>query len=283
MKKIVALVLSLVMVLGLATTAFAVDAAIYSWNNAQKDWVEMGALDASWELTGDLDDQKVESDYVLGDFYFANGSYFAETTADSALWKMVYGAKTVYLTEVDIDDYTFVAKASALTVVETADAECGDFHTATVGLKDVFYVSYDAKTGVPNGFYKADKTTDTYVLVDGKLVEVEVLGAGVVKMLMHDWKGYEVNDYVYTSVKCDECGKVAKLYANAEAAGKKAQGPYAGGYITFADEMDFGAVAAPEAGEKVESAETFDAGIAMYVGMSVMAAAGSAVVLKKKD
>ena len=35
--------------------------------------------------------------------------------------------------------------------------------------------------------------------------------------------------------------------------------------------------------DKVESAETFDAGIAMYVGMSVMAAAGSAVVLKKKD
>ena len=35
--------------------------------------------------------------------------------------------------------------------------------------------------------------------------------------------------------------------------------------------------------DKVTSAETFDAGIAMYVGMSVMAAAGSAVVLKKKD
>ena len=35
--------------------------------------------------------------------------------------------------------------------------------------------------------------------------------------------------------------------------------------------------------DKVTSADTFDAGIAMYVGMSVMAAAGSAVVLKKKD
>ena len=35
--------------------------------------------------------------------------------------------------------------------------------------------------------------------------------------------------------------------------------------------------------DKVQSADTFDAGIAMYVGMSVMAAAGSAVVLKKKD
>ena len=44
------------------------------------------------------------------------------------------------------------------------------------------------------------------------------------------------------------------------------------------------AFAAPTpAGDKVESAETFDAGIAMYVGMSIMAAAGSAVVLKKKD
>ena len=35
--------------------------------------------------------------------------------------------------------------------------------------------------------------------------------------------------------------------------------------------------------DKVTSAETFDAGIAMYVGMSVMAAAGSAVVLKKRE
>ena len=46
---------------------------------------------------------------------------------------------------------------------------------------------------------------------------------------------------------------------------------------------DAAAVEAPAASDKVESAQTFDAGIAMYVGMSVMAAAGSAVVLKKKD
>ena len=35
--------------------------------------------------------------------------------------------------------------------------------------------------------------------------------------------------------------------------------------------------------DKVTSADTFDAGIAMYVGMSVMAAAGSVVVLKKRE
>ena len=41
---------------------------------------------------------------------------------------------------------------------------------------------------------------------------------------------------------------------------------------------------APSTPEKVvTSADTFDAGIALYVGMSVMAAAGSAVVLKKRE
>ena len=50
-----------------------------------------------------------------------------------------------------------------------------------------------------------------------------------------------------------------------------------GGYLVYV-----AAVVTPDT-DKVESAETFDAGIAMYVGMSVMAAAGSAVVLKKKD
>ena len=48
-----------------------------------------------------------------------------------------------------------------------------------------------------------------------------------------------------------------------------------------------GASAVPSApavgGTVVESAATFDAGVAMYVGMSVMAAAGSMVVLKKRE
>ena len=283
MKKIVALVLSLVMVLGLATTAFAVDATIYSWSDSAKDWVDMSTLGTAWELSGDLDDQTLGYDDGYLPCYTANGKFFVETTAASALWKMVYGPKTVYLTEVDEEDVAFVAKASVLDVVETADAECGDYHVATLGLKDVYYVSYDAKTGLPNGFYKADKTSSDNVLVDGKLVAVQVLGTGVVSFADHTWVGYDVVDYVYTTVKCSECGNVAKLYANAEAAGKKAQ-PVAGlGWITAADAFNYGVSAPAVDSDKVESAETFDAGIAMYVGMSVMAAAGSAVVLKKKD
>ena len=57
--------------------------------------------------------------------------------------------------------------------------------------------------------------------------------------------------------------------------------------VTTSDAASSAASGAASAGtstdKTVTSAETFDAGIAMYVGMSVMAAAGSAVVLKKKD
>ena len=258
--------------------AGATDPVLYVWDNAAKDW------STYYIATGDdLDDLKQGADESCLPCFLIDGEYFVETTKASATYKLVYGAKTVYLTPVDSSDVCYIAKASVLKVVETADAECGDFHTAVVGLKDVFYASYNPKTGAPNGFYKADKTSDINVLVDGKLVAVEVV-TGAVEQLMHDFKGYDVVNYQYTTVKCDECGKVAKLYANAEAAGKKAQlvGNGVPGYITFADYMDFGANA-PVVTDKVESAETFDAGIAMYVGMSVMAAAGSAVVLKKRE
>ena len=257
--------------------AGATDPVLYVWDNAAKDW------STYYIATGDdLDDLKQGADESCLPCFLIDGEYFVETTKASATYKLVYGAKTVYLTPVDSSDVCYIAKASVLKVVETADAECGDFHTAVVGLKDVFYASYNPKTGAPNGFYKADKTSDINVLVDGKLVAVEVV-TGAVEQLMHDFKGYDVVNYQYTTVKCDECGKVAKLYANAEAAGKKAQlvGNGVPGYITFADYMDFGANA-PVVTDKVESAETFDAGIAMYVGMSVMAAAGSAVVIGKK-
>ena len=53
---------------------------------------------------------------------------------------------------------------------------------------------------------------------------------------------------------------------------------------TFGNLPSGGTVVTPSTDKTVTSADTFDAGIAMYVGMSVMAAAGSAVVIgKKKD
>ena len=274
MKKIVALVLSLVMVLGLATTAFAVDAELYSWSDGEKKWVEM-----DWNLTGDLEDQTLDYDDGFLPCYTANGKYFVETTEAAALWKMVYGAKTVYLTEVAEKLVKFEDKASVLKVVAESDATCGDYYVADAAYDEdaVYYVAYN-KNGTVKQIYVATKGANTNVLVDGKLVAVETAAP---TQLKHDWKGYDVVNYAYTTVKCANCGKVAPLFANADAAGKNAE-KVEGGWITAAAN-GYTAAGAATTTDKVTSAQTFDAGIAMYVGMSVMAAAGSAVVLKKKD
>ena len=98
-------------------------------------------------------------------------------------------------------------------------------------------------------------------------------------------------EFKIVGVKCAECGTPAVIYPNYDSipkADKKAMNFY--GPINTDDYYCWlagpGAVVdtETETDKTVTSAQTFDAGIAMYVGMSVMAAAGSAVVIgKKKD
>ena len=97
---------------------------------------------------------------------------------------------------------------------------------------------------------------------------------------------YDKN-YVITAVECAECGTPAVIYPNYASVPKaeiKAENVY--GPINTDDYYCWlaGPVADTETDkdDKVTSADTFDAGIAMYVGMSVMAATG-AVVLKKRE
>ncbi len=256
------------------TTAGTPVPTLYVWDNAATDWA------AYYIATGKTLDKLAQdaSDNCLP-CYLVDGEYFVEVKEAAATFKLVYGAKTVYLTPVAEKLVKYEDTASVLKVVDKDDAECGDYYVTNLDEDDVYYVSYDKK-GEVDGIWVAAKNGSEQILVNGKIVDAEV---APVAFMFHDFEGYDVVNYQYTTVKCSECGKVATLYANAVAAGKNAQTvPGVVGYITFADYMDFGAVSAPSTG-KVESAETFDAGIAMYVGMSVMAAAGSAVVLKKKD
>ena len=272
MKKIVALVLSLVMVLGLATTAFgAVEATLYDLD-AEGAWKVMGSAGADLDtLYKDYDDGVLPS-------YKVGADYFVETTEAAATYKLVYGAKTVFLAPATLAKISFVAKASALTVVGADDAVCGAYVDTAFDEDNTYYASY-TKKGLLDKVFVASKTGAVNVLVDGKLVAADEVAT--VAQAAHNWVGFDVVNYEYTTVKCTECGKVAALYANATAAGKNCfQTAY--GFITAAAN-GFTAAGAATSTDKVESAQTFDAGIAMYVGMSVMAAAGSAVVLKKKD
>ncbi len=296
MKKIVAIVLSLVMVLGLATTAFAAGLNLYVVDT-NEDSETFGkfilATDTTNAMAGmDLDDLKPEAtEKTVAAYKLPNYGYVVETTADVAELKLTFGAKTIYLSDVVDAFVSYEAKVSALAVVAEDDAECGDYNITDAALDafgydedDTYYAHYDVKTGVVDAVYVADKDGSVNVLVGDKLVKAEDMTYKTnVKFMAHTFEGYEIANFEYTSVKCKDCDKVAKLYSNATAAGKKAQ-PVLNGWITFADFVDFAPAApAADATDKVESAQTFDAGIAMYVGMSVMAAAGSAVVLKKKD
>jgi len=97
-------------------------------------------------------------------------------------------------------------------------------------------------------------------------------------------------DLTVVAIECDKCEKSFQVVKTSKlpATYKGATAPlFFGGnnyYILLESAAVSGntGVVGGTTGGKVESAATFDAGIAMYVGMSVMAAAGSAVVIGKK-
>ena len=285
MKKIVALVLSLVMVLGLATTAFAAElngsydikgtyqgAGTYDITKlevfdakAPKD--TSSPKDGLHDVDGNVKYFTVTTSAMLGDTYFVQVATVAE-----ADWIVTYDGKDTvfaYLKGVDSPYYS----GTGVPFTNFGEA-CGQVDYAGYDA-DVKYYSFENKV------YEATETASQEVLmIDGKLVAVDLVN---VAPNAHVAEYTYDKDYKVVGVKCAECGVAATIYANyaavpaAEVKAGNAFGLPGGAYYCWT------AVKAPVAGDKVESAETFDAGIAMYVGMSVMAAAGSAVVLKKKD
>ncbi|MBQ2782668.1 MAG: hypothetical protein IJE94_05720 [Oscillospiraceae bacterium] len=273
MKKIVALVLSLVMVLGLATTAFG--AAQYDLYTA--DGVKNNAADGSYYT---LDFNKATKDKTTGEGTIA---YYTVTYSDGTQSSLIFvdcarAEATHYLTLKDnegvykylktVEEYEYDAVGKAYANIGD---ECGQLD---IDPDDDAYVTFNAK-GVPSYWYAVDGGA-TFLLVDGELVEVTTAG----NLVAHTWVVTAYNDDEEPiTAECDDCDATAKLYETklAAPAGATFEAAKVAGYWVVVDK-------APVADDTtVESAQTFDAGIAMYVGMSVMAAAGSAVVLKKKD
>ena len=151
--------------------------------------------------------------------------------------------------------------------------ECGMLSVNDESLD--YFVVTDADGN--ESYYVEDEIGTMALMVSGKMVNVFPYGTDD-DLVPHDWAVLTVDeDHEVTSLKCEECKVVVKVYATKLAAPEGAvyEAPY--GWIAVPS------ATAPST-DKVTSAETFDAGIAMYVGMSVMAAAGSAVVIgKKKD
>ena len=208
---------------------------------------------------------------------------------------MIDGVVTMYA------EVNSLAKAD---MVIYTDAACKNAYMY-LAVVDPFYYGDGVKTtnfGTACGQYSNDETdgfddeatyytafNTLYVGVEAGaayqeqlLVNGELVGVNVANIPVNAHKAVYTRDAKseITSIKCSACGLAAVEAAN-----------YA---VLPVNPVMVNEQVAPlwywptasttPSTDKVTSAETFDAGIAMYVGMSVMAAAGSAVVIgKKKD
>ena len=308
MKKIVALVLSLVMVLGLATTAFAATTSTGSVATTSVTPVKAAVYDlatAGGSMTKQADVAKIDVTTVTGKvvddvpyyvpaIYMIDGCAYvqvAKAAADHALYNN--GAYTYLLVvgngvTVDACINTFATPVVMDSIVVPADedVDCGDAYAGTLGV-DAYPVAYYVSG---DDVYSVVGTS--YAYFNGEFVAYGAApsfkghsyDADSVIVKDTDVKGVKVP----VSITCEDCEKTfpivgAAKFDNTWKLGVNYDVYQTGKYFIVLDEVTAVTPVAPEAGDKVESAETFDAGIAMYVGMSVMAAAGSAVVLKKKD
>ena len=265
MKKIIATVLAMVMALALCTTAFAADTT-YTAKYTKTGEETKGSFVVSDVVARKAD--ATQSAAVKG-YQYDNKYYVAADASDFDLKLTAETKATLYLKEAPNNALGYLAKAKVFTNI---GEDCMQLDVAD--LTNTYYISTD-EDGV-NTYYAKGGTDN--ILVDGKLVAVTVLG-GDSNLVEHSWKVDTLNkDNTVATYKCKECGTVATVYKTkdaAEAAGCKVVEIYKG------EVLGYGAATTPST-DKNTSPKTFDAGIAMYVGMALTSVAGSAVVIGKK-
>ena len=295
MKKIIATVLAMVMALALCTTAFAAPVAGYTGYTRGGEKLMANATDAesfsveAHEATfnkatgaGNVAYYTVSNATAENTAY--NGDYTKADKTDFDLQLTKAGASTLYLKHVN-DGAGYVAKVEAFTKIGDkcgqldVDAD-GTYYVNTSKYTDTNSVTKDAGEVY---FMASDANGAVYVLLNGKLVSVTL--ADEQTLVGHTWVAVEKDGKV-VSYKCSDCGTVAsiyKTYAAAKASGLKNVEAFVNDdgetiYLAYTD----GKTDNTKPTDTNKSPKTFDAGIAMYVGMALTSVAGSAVVIGKK-
>ena len=293
MKKIVALVLSLVMALSLCTVAFAAgpkDGDKFYANQNDGCTVYTYHEATTYKATGTESNVVAYFEGSDGSFYLVGDKNGTEiwvdgtTKADITLGEKIepYGANYMY-TAKKVD----ATKWDCKTTKHDAGYE---------------YVSADGKTYYAKDAQKGD-TGAWKALVDGKIIYVKdqspaagIPGQHVLFVPKAGMKSVDVGVYEAYCVACKKTLKVSQQNINGAGylyeddiniqdlldAGVKVAIP--SGYVALTDDwyvVGDNTNTTPSK-DGVNSAKTFDAGVAMYVGMSLLSVAGGAVVIGKK-
>ena len=298
MKKIIATVLAMVMALALCTTAFAVS-SVYAGAAVGTDTIKPAdgqVLSLEKFSTGSADAKTFDT-YKLWLTTTKTGAKVEANTgviywlATDASYDTVFvnGTSITYLLTADTTKaWEGTAKAVSVVKGDADDAKCGQYYSATgTTIYDFDGTKYDAaKTAAGNKL----------VNVDGKAVYLTALTSATEKAHTYKADTATVNGKTtVTKVYCTTCKASFEFKDNVTDAVKafasnytvvnfKADGTVAGDGETVAYTVYVKTgTGTPDSGKNTTtSPKTFDAGIAMYVGMALTSVAGSAVVIGKK-
>jgi len=280
MKKIIATVLAMVMALALCTTAFA--AGTTTTDVESKGYSLLDATDNSVvTITGDKFTKTVATEnkvsgvtYYFADKYEIDSTPYYACDASIATHKLVKGNAVVYLTTVNVNGNDGISKIVDKKIDAVAEPTCGEFQKDAVNEKTTVFV-------IDNETYWA--VGDKYAMLNGKAVSY---GDGATAK-PHTFTNNKTTDTKgnIVAVTCDKCEKTFKAVETIPAAylgtvAKDANGEivkFEGNFILLDEQYAAGTTT-----DKNTSPKTFDAGIAMYVGMALTSVAGSAVVIGKK-
>ena len=275
MKKIIATVLAMVMALALCTVAFATTTVEgYLKGTASGQTITSGKVTLTFNeaKAPAVTDGKTTAPGNVAYYSISGQDYPGNYVVVGSLAEadvVVYSddaGKNVMLYLADVNPQYYVAK-----VFTNFGDKCGQYSKpADFGSTKTYYV---AEQNGDDTFYVGSSTGTASVMVDGKLVKVDTV-TGMTKVGHVAVPTVKDGKVVgYTCSKCKiaavEAANYASIPSGADTTGLTGNWywPVAGTTTTT---------------DTKPSPKTFDAGIAMYVGMALTSVAGSAVVIGKK-